>query len=48
MEDSGIMGVVKSGGVIGSMIKGVTDQYKNNKALDSLNTSIVPINDVAS
>lgn len=36
MEDSGIMGVVKSGGVIGSMIKGVTDQYKNNKALELL------------
>ena len=36
MEDSGIMGVVKSGGVIGSMIKGATDQYKNNKALELL------------
>ena len=28
--------VVKSGGIIGSMFKGITDSYKNNKALKTL------------
>jgi len=28
--------VVKSGGVIGTMFKGITDNYKNNKALETL------------
>ena len=28
--------VVKSGGIIGSMFKGITDSYKNNKALETL------------
>ena len=36
MEDSGIMGVAKSGGILGSMIRGGMDQYKNNKALELL------------
>jgi len=36
MSENPLSTVVKSGGIVGTMIRGVTDTYKNNKALGVL------------